>query len=144
MSNYSPPGDFPDVALLIILGGVGWVLSFYISKYAKRKHQETYLRNQWKKAARRVVRSKKGGIVRQSVSYITTKLKSSRVGHDSRRQTIVDISKQIRKNMKLVENSKTAESDTNSSTELDPEEVLRQRTKKIEGMFEYVMKRNSL
>ena len=36
MSNYSPPGDFPDVALLIILGGVGWVLSFYISKYAKR------------------------------------------------------------------------------------------------------------
>merc|ERR1711981_883681 len=67
MSNYNPPGDFPDVALLIILGGVGWTIAYYISRYAKKKHQATYLRVKRKRAAKRLTRTKKGGIIRQGL-----------------------------------------------------------------------------
>lgn len=194
MSNYNPPGDFPDVALLIILGGVGWAVAFYISRCAKRKHQETYIKDKWKRAARRVTKTKKGGIVRQSVGYIGKRLKlgANKVGRATRidaddqklakRHSIINFADVTRENLKIeqIKRSKlnrsvisetTVDSDTNSeenpenlggivnqksgkdidqiqSQISDLEEVLKAeqeaRIKKIEGLFEYVIKRNKL
>ena len=138
MSNYNPPGDFPDVALLIILGGIGWTIAFYISRYAKKKHQETYLRDKWKRAARRVTKTKKGqGILRQNIGFLRKKLKnSSKVNKVEHRATVSSIK------------STNVDKSVDSDTEVDPELALKAeqeaRIKKIEGMFEYVIKRNKL